>query len=182
MYKSLVDIAKMMTPRPYWGSSYMLSDEDAKIWMDRMQTGGVHFSELTLTIPVHKKHKIGARWCGRGKAGEDRLEILNTLSHHYPDKGYEVIRDEQLHYIISQDDEEIIFSSNVDNERVNLIIDHHNTRRFGWASIHDEDVNISIVELTIEQFEKEKRLRCEEKERISKMAFDVVAKMHEENN
>ena len=107
---------------------------------------------------------------------------MNTLSHHYPDKGYEVIRDEQLRYIISQDDEEIIFSSNVDNERVNLIIDHHNTRRFGWASIHDEDVNISIVELTIEQFEKEKRLRCEEKERISKMAFDVVAKMHEENN
>ena len=182
MYKSLVDIAKMMTPRPYWGTSYELSDGDAKIWMDRMRSGGVYFSELTLKIPEQKQYKSGARWYGRGKAGEDRLEILNTLSHHYPDKGYEVIRDEQLHYIISQDDEEIIFSSNVDNERVNLIIDHHNTRRFGWASIHDEDVHISIVELTIEQFEREKRLRCEEKERISKMAFDVVAKMHEENN
>jgi hypothetical protein len=176
-------IAKMMVPRPYWGSSYRLSEEDTCIWVDRVENNAAALTTFEITIPPEIAQKRYAVCSGHQKSREDRARILDVLNQRFPENAYTEARDCQLRYIYSDVANDILFSSNVELGRVNRLIDYHNVRKFGWASIQRMDgfnhVMINHVELTCEQFEKERLQRLNEEEHLLEQAKKIMSMMRE---
>jgi hypothetical protein len=175
-------IGDILNPRKNWANSDLHTDREMQIWLRRLFDEALTITSEKFTMPIGMVEAEHADFSFDKPIVKDRKFIKKLLNANLPSPKYEILRDCRLRYLYSEQQNCIVFVSNVVTDRIYSIADYHNSPKIGFAHVPvnggmRQEIIVDFIEMTPEYMENERENRRIEEQASQERADAIVFEM-----